>query len=59
MILVNIFGFIMLFESEEMVWNFNLMVGFWLVMYVWEYYDYICDKKFLKEIGYDLIKSSV
>lgn len=35
------------------------MVGFWLVIYIWEYYDYIWDKKFLKEVGYDFIKSSV
>lgn len=29
-----------------------------MATHVWEYYDYTRDKKFLKETGYDLIKSS-
>ena len=33
-------------------------VGPWLATHIWEYYDYTRDTKFLKEIGYDLIKSS-
>ena len=54
----NIFGFTTPLESEEMAWNFNPMAGPWLATHVWEYYDYTRDKKFLKETGYDLIKSS-
>lgn len=34
------------------------MAGPLLATHVWEYYDYTRDKKFLKETGYDLIKSS-
>ena len=34
------------------------MAGPWLATHIWEYYDYTRDKKFLKEVGYDLIKSS-
>jgi alpha-L-fucosidase 2 len=34
------------------------MAGPWLATHIWEYYDYTRDKKFLKDIGYDLIKSS-
>ena len=41
-----------------MSWNFNPMAGPWLATHVWDYYDYTRDKKFLKEVGYDLIKSS-
>ena len=41
-----------------MSWNFNPMAGPWLATHIWDYYDYTRDKKFLKETGYDLIKSS-
>ena len=34
------------------------MAGPWLATHVWEYYDYTRDKKFLKDVGYALIKSS-
>lgn len=54
----NIFGFTAPLESENMSWNFNPMAGPWLATHIWEYYDYTRDKKFLKETGYDLIKSS-
>lgn len=54
----NIFGFTTPLESQNMSWNFNPMAGPWLATHVWEYYDYTRDTKFLKEIGYDLIKSS-
>lgn len=54
----NIFGFTTPLESEDMSWNFNPMAGPWLATHVWEYYDYTRDRKFLKETGYDLIKSS-
>ena len=54
----NIFGFTAPLESEDMSWNFNPMAGPWLATHVWEYYNYTRDKKFLKEVGYDLIKSS-
>ena len=54
----NIFGFTTPLESQDMSWNFNPMAGPWLATHVWEYYDYTRDKQFLKETGYDLIKSS-
>lgn len=54
----NIFGFTAPLESEDMSWNFNPMAGPWLATHIWEYYDYTRDKKFLKETGYNLIKSS-
>ncbi|ADV44858.1 glycosyl hydrolase family 95 catalytic domain-containing protein [Bacteroides helcogenes] len=54
----NIFGFTAPLESQDMSWNFNPMAGPWLATHIWEYYDYTRDKKFLKETGYDLIKSS-
>ena len=54
----NIFGFAAPLSSQDMSWNFNPMAGPWLTTHVWEYYDYTRDKKFLKEIGYPLIKSS-
>ncbi|WP_455592257.1 glycoside hydrolase family 95 protein [Bacteroides sp.] len=54
----NIFGFTAPLSSEMMEWNFNPMAGPWLATHVWEYYDYTRDKKFLKEVGYDLIKNS-
>ncbi|EJW98434.1 glycoside hydrolase family 95 [gut metagenome] len=54
----NIFGFTTPLESQNMSWNFNPMAGPWLATHIWEYYDYTRDKEFLKEIGYDLIKSS-
>ena len=54
----NIFGFTSPLTDENMSWNFNPMAGPWLATHVWDYYDYTRDKKFLKETGYDLIKSS-
>lgn len=54
----NIFGFTSPLSSEDMSWNFNPMAGPWLATHVWEYYDYTRDKAFLKETGYDLLKSS-
>ena len=54
----NIFGFTSPLASQDMSWNFSPMAGPWLATHIWEYYDYTRDKKFLKEIGYDLIKSS-
>lgn len=54
----NIFGFTAPLTSKDMSWNFNPIAGPWLATHVWEYYDYTRDKKFLNEIGYDIIKSS-
>ncbi len=54
----NIFGFTSPLSSEDMSWNFNPMAGPWLATHIWEYYDYTRDKEFLKNIGYDLLKSS-
>lgn len=55
----NIFGFTAPLISEDMSWNFNPMAGPWLATHVWDYYDYTRDLDFLKNTGYDLIKSSV
>ena len=54
----NIFGYTSPFSSYDMSWNFNPMAGPWLATHVWDYYDYTRDKKFLKETGYEIIKSS-
>lgn len=54
----NILGFTSPLESEKMSWNFNPMAGPWLATHIWEYYDYTRDEKFLREVGYELIKSS-
>ena len=54
----NIFGFTTPLESQDMSWNFNPMAGPWLATNIWEYYDYTRDLNFLKETGYELIKSS-
>ena len=54
----NIFGFTSPLIDEVMFWNFNPMAGPWLATHIWEYYDYTRDKDFLKNIGYELIKSS-
>ncbi len=54
----NIFGFTAPLISEDMSWNFNPMAGPWLATHVWDYYDYTRDVAFLRETGYDLIKSS-
>ena len=54
----NIFGFTTPLSSENMSWNFNPMAGPWLATHIWDYYDYTRDRKFLKETGYDIIKSS-
>ncbi|MEG2163418.1 MAG: glycoside hydrolase N-terminal domain-containing protein [Bacteroidales bacterium] len=54
----NIFGFTSPLSSEAMNWNLNPVAGPWLATHIWEYYDYTRDKKFLKDVGYELIKNS-
>lgn len=54
----NIFGFTAPLASKDMSWNFNPMAGPWLSTHVWDYYAYTQDLKFLKEVGYDIIRSS-
>ncbi|KGN89500.1 glycosyl hydrolase family 95 catalytic domain-containing protein [Porphyromonas gulae] len=54
----NIFGFTSPLESTDMSWNFNPMAGPWLATHVWDYYDYTRDIRFLRETGYELLKSS-
>lgn len=54
----NLFGFTTPLESQDMSWNFNPMAGPWLATHIWEYYNYTRDLKFLKETGYELMKSS-
>ncbi|MDR1861084.1 MAG: glycoside hydrolase N-terminal domain-containing protein [Bacteroidales bacterium] len=54
----NIFGFTAPLSSEAMSWNFCPMAGPWLATHVWDYYDFTRDRKFLKDIGYDLLKGS-
>nr|WP_195598124.1 glycoside hydrolase family 95 protein [Bacteroides cellulosilyticus] len=54
----NIFGFTSPLTDHNMSWNFNPMAGPWLATHIWEYYDYTRNKDFLKNIGYELIKSS-
>lgn len=54
----NIFGFTSPLSSRDMSWNFSPMAGPWLATHVWEYYDYTRDRKFLKDVGYDILKSS-
>ena len=54
----NIFGFTTPLESQDMSWNFSPMAGPWLATHLWEYYDYTRDRKFLKDVAYELISSS-
>ena len=54
----NIFGFTAPLISQDMSWNFNPMAGPWLATHVWDYYDYTRDIDFLKNSGYEIIKSS-
>ena len=54
----NIFGFTAPLSSKSMPCNLNPIAGPWLATPIWEYYDYTRDKRFLSEIGYELIKSS-
>ncbi len=54
----NIFGFTAPLNSTQMEWNYNPTAGPWLATQIWEYYDYTRDDEWLREIGYDIIKSS-
>ncbi len=54
----NIFGFTAPLASGQMEWNYNPSAGPWLATQMWEYYDYTRDKDWLRDVGYDLIKSS-
>ena len=54
----NIFGFTAPLRDQDMSWNFIPVAGPWLATHVWDYYDYTRDRKFLKQTGYDIIKSS-
>lgn len=54
----NVFGFTAPLNSGQMEWNYNPSAGPWLATQMWEYYDYTRDKDWLRDVGYDLIKSS-
>ncbi|MDE6490174.1 MAG: glycoside hydrolase N-terminal domain-containing protein, partial [Muribaculaceae bacterium] len=54
----NIFGFTAPLNSTDMSWNYNPTAGPWLATQIWEYYDYTRDEEWLRNIGYDIIKSS-
>lgn len=54
----NIFGFTSPLRDKNMTWNFSPVAGPWLATHVWNYYDYTRDLDFLKQTGYELIKSS-
>lgn len=54
----NIFGFTTPLSSTDMGWNFSPVAGPWLATHVWNYYDYTRDLDFLKNTGYELLKSS-
>lgn len=54
----NIFGFTSPLRDKDMTWNFSPVAGPWLATHVWNYYDYTRDLDFLKQTGYELIKSS-
>ena len=54
----NIFGFTAPLTSKMMKWNLIPAAGPWLAIDVWNYYDYTRDLKFLKNIGYDIIRGS-
>lgn len=54
----NIFGFTAPLIDTDMSWNYNPTAGPWLTTQIWEYYDYTRDKEWLRNVGYDIIKSS-
>lgn len=54
----NPFGFASPLNDESMTWNLCPMVGPWLATHLWDYYDYTRDTSFLREIGYDVLRSS-
>lgn len=54
----NIFGFTAPLNASDMSWNYNPTAGPWLATQIWEYYDYTRDKEWLRNVGYDIIKSS-
>ena len=54
----NPFGFTAPLNSTDMSWNYNPSAGPWLATQIWEYYDYTRDRKWLREIGYPIIKAS-
>jgi alpha-L-fucosidase 2 len=54
----NIFGFTAPMKSRLMIWNLSPAAGPWLATQVWDYYDYTRDERFLREVGYPLIKGA-
>ena len=61
----NIFGFTAPLSDKDysssykaMTWNYNPTAGPWLATQLWDYYDYTRDDKWLREVGYDIIKGA-
>lgn len=52
----NIFGFTAPLNSSQMSWNYNPQAGSWLATQLYDYYDYTRDLKWLREVGYPIIK---
>lgn len=54
----NPFGFASPLSSENMTWNLCPMAGPWLATHFWDYYDFTRDTSFLREVAYDVLRSS-
>ena len=54
----NPFGFASPLASEEMTWNLCPMAGPWLATHFWDYYDFTRDTSFLRDVAYDVLRSS-
>ena len=52
------FGFASPLSSEDMTWNLCPMAGPWLATHLWDYYDFTRDTAFLRDMAYEILRSS-
>ncbi|MBJ6368887.1 glycoside hydrolase family 95 protein [Snuella sedimenti] len=55
-ITTNAYGFTAPNNGNYMFWSYFPLSGAWLTQHIWDHYEFTMDKKYLKEIGYPILK---
>ncbi|WP_034040795.1 glycoside hydrolase family 95 protein [Wocania ichthyoenteri] len=55
-ITTNAYGFTAPNNGNYMFWSYFPLSGAWLTQHIWGHYEFTMDKKYLKEMGYPILK---
>ena len=54
----NPFGLTAPLSDHDMQYNLSPMAGPWLATHLWDYYDFVRDREWLRAVGYPIIKGA-